>query len=108
MNMMGLIGLIISVIVAGLQVLRYVHDRNLQKENNLDKFVKADDLEEELKLVTDNIKTLFSKLDKLNDKISEIQLQNAICSTERENIAEDIEQQIKLLEKLNDKLDTLK
>ncbi len=104
----SVVGLIGSAIVGAVQVLQYVNARSAQKEAGLERYAKADIIQSDMLSIRNDINSVELKLVKLSEQISELQLQNAVCDTERDHIAEDIEHQIKLLDKLNEKLDTLK
>lgn len=76
----GSISLLISAIVGGIQVIQFLgsRDRNLKDE-----------------------------IDYMKKDIIQIKIDNGICLTDRHNAIEDLKNNLRLLEKLDDKLDQL-
>ena len=106
-SIISLISIIISTIVGIIQLLSYLNNKNHTKESSMEKFAKAANINSELETIRNDIKQNASKLDDHSTQISELKTENAVCASERSRTNEDILYQIRLLEKLDDKLDDL-
>jgi len=94
----GIISLIISGIVASIQIINFVASRQAQSENKLSVFAKAVDIRIEL----DSIKEVSSSL---QDKIIELDKKMDVLT---ERVDNEIRTTSKLLDKLDQELDKLK
>ncbi len=91
------ISLIVAGVVASLQLLNYVNNRSIAKETSTDKFAKA----AELLSIGEEINDITSKLEDHTAKISALQSAAAVLISQ-------MNQQIREVEKLSDKLDDWK
>ena len=107
MDMLGLFGLIISVIVAGLQIMQYFHGRTLQKESSMEKFVKADGIQAELSVIRSAIIRIDNKLEVHDDKLSTLASQNAVCINQHENTEDDMKASLRALEAIVAKIERI-
>ena len=100
----GVVSLAVSVSVGILQLLGYLHSRTLSKEASTDKFAKASNVSSELDNIRDHVIRIDHKMEDYGAKISSIQIQNGICENNHIHTAESIKEQIKMLERIDDRL----
>jgi len=105
---LGIIGLGISVTVAAVNILGYLNTKAVRKEISDDKFAQAASVNSELIVIRDDIARIDTKLEDYGSKISAIQIQNAICENQHEHTSDNMNQQIKALEKIVEKIDDLR
>jgi hypothetical protein len=101
-----------GVVVGTVQLLSYLNGRQIRKEVaqekiNIaqEKFVKADNIQVELSVIREGIARNEKKLEEHDDKISELNSQNAVCISQHNHTTEDMNKQLRVLERLDEKLD---